>query len=158
MDWMQIAERSLAGMAPTNEESMAILAAPDEEMPAIVAAASRLRRRYFGNTVKINFLVNIKSGICPEDCHYCSQSKLSKATIDKYNLLSSNEIIDSGARIAAVACPFCTIMVSDGVKDAGAGEKVQVLDLAEVVARSLKRKAEIAAAASPTDGTAPAPA
>ena len=98
MNWMQIAERSLAGMAPTNEESMAILSAPDEEMPAIVAAAHVLRRRYFGNTVKVNFLVNIKSGICPEDCHYCSQSKLSKAAIDKYNLLSGGEILASALR------------------------------------------------------------
>ena len=75
-----------------------MLRAPDAEMPAIVAAAHRLRRRYFGNTVKVNFLVNIKSGICPEDCHYCSQSKLSKAPIDKYNLLSGGEILAAARR------------------------------------------------------------
>ena len=75
-----------------------MLRAPDAEMPAIVAAAHALRRRYFGNTVKVNFLVNIKSGICPEDCHYCSQSKLSKAPIDKYNLLSGGEILASARR------------------------------------------------------------
>lgn len=119
MDWMQIAARSLAGAAPTNEESLAILNAPDEEMPAIVAAASRVRRRYFGNTVKINFLVNIKSGICPEDCHYCSQSKLSKATIDKYNLLSSNEILDSALRGHAYgARRICMVASGRGPTDA----------------------------------------
>ncbi len=96
--WTQIANRALEGIAPTTGESHAILSAPDEEMPAIVAAAHRLRRRYFGNTVKINFLVNIKSGICPEDCHYCSQSKLSKAKIDKYGLLSGEEILESALR------------------------------------------------------------
>jgi biotin synthase len=98
MDWMEIARRSLAGAAPSREESLALLASRDEEMPAIVAAAHVLRRRYFGNTVKVNFLVNIKSGICPEDCHYCSQSKLSKAKIDKYNLLSGDEILSSALR------------------------------------------------------------
>jgi biotin synthase len=98
MDWMQIAERALEDIAPTADESLAILRTPDEEMPAIVAAAHRVRRRYFGNTVKVNFLVNIKSGICPEDCHYCSQSKLSKAPIDKYNLLSGGEILASALR------------------------------------------------------------
>lgn len=97
-DWMAISERALAGVAPTRDESLAVLMAPDEELPAIVAAAHRLRRRYFGNTVKINFLVNIKSGICPEDCHYCSQSKLSKAPIDKYNLLSGSEILTAAMR------------------------------------------------------------
>ena len=98
MDWMGIAERALAGVPPTDGESLAMLQAPDAEMPAIVAAAHLLRRRYFGNTVKVNFLVNIKSGICPEDCHYCSQSKLSKAPIDKYNLLSGAEILASAVR------------------------------------------------------------
>ncbi len=98
MDWMAMAERALAGAPPTTEESLAVLRAPDTEMPAIVAAAHVLRRRYFGNTVKVNFLVNIKSGICPEDCHYCSQSKLSKAAIDKYNLLSGAEILASAVR------------------------------------------------------------
>jgi biotin synthase len=97
-DWPGMADRSLAGIPPSREESLALLQAPPEEMPAIVAAAHRVRVRYFGNTVKINFLVNIKSGICPEDCHYCSQSKLSRAPIDKYNLLSGREIVDSALR------------------------------------------------------------
>jgi biotin synthase len=95
---MAMAERALEGAAPTTEESLAVLRAPDAEMPAIVAAAHVLRRRYFGDTVKVNFLVNIKSGICPEDCHYCSQSRLSKAPIDKYNLLSGDEILASARR------------------------------------------------------------
>jgi len=97
-DWMAIADRALAGALPSRGESLAMLAAPDAEMPEIVAAAGRLRRHFFGNTVKVNFLVNIKSGICPEDCHYCSQSKLSKASIDKYNLLSGEEILSSARR------------------------------------------------------------
>lgn len=57
----------------------------------------------------------------------------------------TSEILRSGATVAAVACPFCTIMITDGVKDAGAEEQVQVLDIAEVVRKSLsnirKRKA-----------------
>lgn len=98
MDWMRIAERALEGQPPSREESLAILRAPDGEMPAIVAAAHVLRRQYFGNTVKVNFLINIKSGICPEDCHYCSQSKLSRAPIDKYNMLPAADIITAARR------------------------------------------------------------
>jgi biotin synthase len=98
MDWSAIAGRALEDMAPTREESLAVLRAPDDETPAIVAAAHALRRHYFGNTVKLNFLVNIKSGICPEDCHYCSQSRVSRAPIDKYSLLSGGEILTSALR------------------------------------------------------------
>jgi Fe-S oxidoreductase len=54
-----------------------------------------------------------------------------------------DELIATGARTIATACPFCTIMVRDGVSDRGAEERVQVLNVSEVVARSLVRKREL---------------
>jgi Fe-S oxidoreductase len=56
----------------------------------------------------------------------------------------TEEILATGAEIAAVACPFCTIMITDGVKAKNMEEKVQVLDVAEVIAKSIRRKTEIA--------------
>ncbi len=56
----------------------------------------------------------------------------------------TDEIIATGAEVAAVACPFCTIMITDGVKARNMEEKVQVLDVAEVIAKSMKRKTELA--------------
>jgi len=44
--------------------------------------------------------MNAKSGLCPEDCGYCSQSKISTADIPKYNLLSRDKLLE-GARLAA---------------------------------------------------------
>jgi Fe-S oxidoreductase len=52
----------------------------------------------------------------------------------------ADEILATGAEAVAVACPFCTIMVTDGVKARNAEEKVQILDVAEVIAKSLARK------------------
>jgi biotin synthase len=97
-DWRALADRVIEGDAITREEAAALLASDDAAVPELVAAAGRVRRRYFGNTVKVNFLVNIKSGICPEDCHYCSQSKLSRAPIDKYGLLSGGDIATAARR------------------------------------------------------------
>jgi Fe-S oxidoreductase len=57
-----------------------------------------------------------------------------------------DEILEAGADTVATACPFCTIMLTDGVGDRGAGERVQVLNVSELVARSMKRKREIEAA------------
>src|SRR5262249_24099708 len=47
----------------------------------------------------------------------------------------------TGAEAVAVACPFCTIMVTDGVKARNMEEKVQILDVAEVIAKSLPKRA-----------------
>lgn len=73
----------------------------------------------------------------------------------RVNRNRTQEILESGAAVAAVACPFCTIMITDGVKDAGVEEKLQVLDIAEVVRKSLKniqaKKQAAAEAAAPAD-------
>ncbi len=63
----------------------------------------------------------------------------------------TDEILASGVQTVATACPFCTIMLRDGVQDRNAGERVQVLNVSELVAKSMKRKREleVAEAASP---------
>jgi Fe-S oxidoreductase len=60
----------------------------------------------------------------------------------------TDEILASGADTVATACPFCTIMLRDGVQDRNAAEKVQVLNVSELVAKSMKRKKEIEAGAA----------
>ena len=65
----------------------------DDGLLDLVAAAARLRRAHFGNTVKVNYLVNLKSGLCPEDCHYCSQRLGSRADILKYTWLKDDEAV-----------------------------------------------------------------
>jgi Fe-S oxidoreductase len=61
----------------------------------------------------------------------------------------TDEIIASGADTVATACPFCTIMLRDGVQDRNAAHKVQVLNVSELVAKSMKRKRELETANSP---------
>jgi Fe-S oxidoreductase len=54
-----------------------------------------------------------------------------------------DEVLASGAGTVATACPFCTIMLHDGVQDRNAGDKVAVLNVSELVAKSMKRRREI---------------
>ena len=56
---------------------------------------------------------------------------------ERVNLNRTDEILATDATVAAVACPFCNIMITDGVKQRNQDERVQVLDVAELVARSL---------------------
>src|SRR6478736_236558 len=114
-DWPDLADRVLSGHQTTPDEALAILRTPDDELLEILAAAYRLRRRWFGNTVQLYFLMNAKSGLCPEDCHYCSQSKISTAEISRYNLLSREKLLD-GARLAAErgSKTYCIVISARG--------------------------------------------
>src|SRR5204863_7352209 len=107
--------RSLRGEVLSEREALAILRAPDEELLDILAAAYRVRRHYFSNTVQLYFLMNAKSGLCPEDCHYCSQSKVSEAEIPKHNLLSRDKLLE-GARMAAErqSKTYCIVISARG--------------------------------------------
>lgn len=109
----QLAEAVLAGDPATPADALAVLRAGDDELLGLVAAAARLRRAYFGNTVKVNYLVNLKSGLCPEDCHYCSQRLGSKADILKYTWLKDDEAVaQATAGLRGGATRIC--MVSSG--------------------------------------------
>ena len=97
--WEALADRALRGEPPSRAEALAVLSSPDEELLLLLGAAYRVRRATFGKKVKLNLLMNAKSGVCPEDCGYCSQSIVSTAAIPKYSLLDE-EVILEGAREA----------------------------------------------------------
>ncbi|MCD0463498.1 biotin synthase BioB [Roseiconus lacunae] len=111
-DW---ADRVLSGGELTRDEARQILESDDDEILRLVDAASRIRKKHFGKTVQLYFLMNAKSGLCPEDCHYCSQSKISDAEIPKYNILKRDKLMDA-ARIAAEqgAKTYCLVISARG--------------------------------------------
>ncbi len=113
--WHELAQRVLDGHQPTREEALAVLKSPDVELLDLTAACYRIRHRYWGNTVQLYFLMNAKSGLCPEDCGYCSQSKISKAEIPVYNLLSESKLLDA-ARVCAEcgAATYCLVISARG--------------------------------------------
>ncbi|MEV4893219.1 biotin synthase BioB [Nonomuraea sp. NPDC055795] len=86
-----LVDKGLRGQAPTREEALAVLTTSDDELLDVVAAAGKVRRKWFGRRVKLNYLVNLKSGLCPEDCSYCSQRLGSKAEILTYTWLKPHE-------------------------------------------------------------------
>ena len=111
--WADLADRILSREhACSPEQALAVLQAPDGQILDILAAAYRLRRHYFGDTVKLNFLINAKSGACAEDCHYCSQSRLSDAPIRVYGLQTTQELLDGAARAVQLKASTCCIVLS----------------------------------------------
>ena len=111
VDYQQLANKALLDEQLSRSECQAVLDTPDDELLTLLQAAFTVRSRYFGKTVRLQMLMNAKSGACQEDCHYCSQSAVSTAPIERYNLLPQEQMI-AGARQAAAskAQRFCIVI------------------------------------------------
>jgi biotin synthase len=119
MTWLDsLADKALNRELPTRSEALAVLASGDDELMDVVAAAFRVRRKFFGRRVKLNYLVNIKSGLCPEDCFYCSQRVGSSADVLKYTWLKTAEVVASAeAGVAGGARRVCLVASGRGPTD-----------------------------------------
>ncbi|WP_019421347.1 biotin synthase BioB [Paenibacillus sp. OSY-SE] len=114
-DWRNLARKAIQGEALTREEALSVLRADDDELLAIMDAAYRVRRHYFGNKVKLNLIINAKSGYCPEDCGYCSQSRVSDAPIEKYTLLEKDILVDGAKKAMEMqAGTYCIVASGRG--------------------------------------------
>lgn len=130
--FQQLAETILNGIPATPENALAVLRTDDAELMSVVAAAGRLRRAYFGNTVKVNYLVNLKSGLCPENCHYCSQALGSETPILQYSWLTPDEAFtEADAGIRGGAGRVCLVA-------SGRGPSTRDIDKVTETVRGLK--------------------
>src|SRR5262245_36601133 len=110
-----LAERVLADEPPTRAEGLALLASGDDELPALLWAAFAVRAAHFGRRVKLCVLQNARSGLCPEDCGYCSQSAVSTADIERYRLVPVPELVAAARRAAAGgARRYCMVTSARG--------------------------------------------
>jgi biotin synthase len=111
-DYAVFARKALYDEALTRAECRDVLSTPDEDLLALLHAAFVVRAQYFGKTVRLQMLQNAKSGACQEDCHYCSQSVVSTASIERYNLLPQNQMIEGARRAAASKAQRYCIVIS----------------------------------------------
>ena len=111
-DYPVFTRKALNDEALTRAECRDVLSTPDEDLLALLHAAFVVRAQYFGKTVRLQMLQNAKSGACQEDCHYCSQSAVSTASIERYNLLPQNQMIEGARRAAASKAQRYCIVIS----------------------------------------------
>ena len=67
----QVLER---GVPLDEAQALAVLELPDARVPDALALAHQVRMRWCGPAVEVEGIVSLKTGGCPEDCHFCSQS------------------------------------------------------------------------------------
>src|SRR5690625_835819 len=93
MNWSTLAKDVMNGYELTEEKALSILNCPDLEILQLLEGARLIRHHYYGNKVKLNMIINTKTGFCPENCGYCAQSIESTAPIQKYRMLDKETIV-----------------------------------------------------------------
>lgn len=122
MDLTPLVEESIAGLAPDRSTCHALLQTPDDDLLPLLHASFCVRKHYFGYRVQIHVLKNAKSGLCPEDCHYCSQSSVSDASISRYPLRPKAEIVsDALTAHRGGAARYCIVTSGRGPTDGEVG-------------------------------------
>lgn len=132
--WEALADAVLEGAVPARDDAFAVLQSDDRELLAVLQAAFRVRYEHFGLKVKLNMIVNAKSGICPEDCGYCSQSIVSTASVPKYSMLDRATLVagahEAWARKAGTYC----------IVASGRGPSARELREVSAAVRQIKRE------------------
>jgi biotin synthase len=91
-----------------------VLRLPDDELPAALAVAHEVRMRWCGPEVEVEGIVSLKTGGCPEDCHFCSQSGLFTSPV-RAVWLDIPALVEAARQTAATgATEFCIVAAVRG--------------------------------------------
>ena len=98
--FLSLAHKILLGKPPSKDEYHHIAAVSDGEIFSLFPGADQLRNAFYQKGIHLCTICNAKSGNCSEDCAFCSQSRVSKASITTYPLLSREELQQAGRAAA----------------------------------------------------------
>ncbi len=76
-----------------------------------------------------------KNGLC---CGAGGAQMWMEEKYERVNLKRTEQLLETGADLIGVACPFCMIMITDGVKAKGLQEQVKVMDISEIVMAAME--------------------
>ena len=86
-------DKVLAGDRITMDEAETLLATDD--VMTLADSANTITRKFNGDVVDVEALINAKSGKCPEDCSFCAQSTFYETGVNKYPLLPAEQIVEN---------------------------------------------------------------
>lgn len=102
------------GVGLSAEDVLQVLQLPDEDIPQLLALAHEVRMRWCGPEVEVEGIVSVKTGGCPEDCHFCSQSGLFPSPV-RAAWLDIPSLVEAAVQTAATgASEFCIVAAVRG--------------------------------------------
>jgi biotin synthase len=97
------------------DELEALAAQPDESVTSLAALAHEVRLAYAGPTVEVEGILSAKTGGCPEDCQFCSQSASYDTGVQATAFLDTDEVLQAARETAEVgASEFCIVLAVRG--------------------------------------------
>ena len=118
-DVIDIARRQVLGEGRglDSGQVLACLRLPDERLGELLALAHEVRMRWCGPEVEVEGIVSVKTGGCPEDCHFCSQSGRFESPVRSV-WLNVPELVEAARATAATgATEFCIVAAVRGPDD-----------------------------------------
>ena len=115
----------------TPDELRALVQLPPESVPALAALAHEVRLAWCGPEVEVEGILSAKTGGCPEDCSFCSQSARFESPVKATPFLDADEILAAAEETVKVgASEFCIVLAVRGPD-----ERImrQVLDVVPLV-------------------------
>src|SRR5690348_14721831 len=115
-DLLQVARAQVleAGRGLTQAQALACLQLPDDRLDELLALAHQVRMRWCGPEVEVEGIVSLKTGGCPEDCHFCSQSGLFTSPV-RAVWLDIPALVEAARQTAATgATEFCIVAAVRG--------------------------------------------
>ncbi|OBI10241.1 biotin synthase BioB [Mycolicibacter heraklionensis] len=107
----QVLER---GEALRRDQVLEVLQLPDDRLDELLALAHEVRMRWCGPEVEVEGIISLKTGGCPEDCHFCSQSGLFSSPV-RSAWLDIPSLVEAAKQTAKTgATEFCIVAAVRG--------------------------------------------
>ena len=102
------------GIGLSKEEILQVLQLPDDNLQDLLALAHEVRLAWCGEEVEVEGIVSLKTGGCPEDCHFCSQSGLFESPV-RAAWLDIPGLVEAAKQTAKTgATQFCIVAAVKG--------------------------------------------
>nr|WP_203597053.1 biotin synthase BioB [Actinomadura bangladeshensis] len=102
------------GRGLSERQVLDVLTLPDDRLEDLLALAHEVRMRWCGPEVEVEGIVSLKTGGCPEDCHFCSQSGKFESPVRSV-WLNIPELVEAARETAKTgATEFCIVAAVRG--------------------------------------------
>lgn len=110
----QVLER---GVGLDQDQTLQVLQLPDDQLDALLELAHEVRMKWCGPDVEVEGIISLKTGGCPEDCHFCSQSGLFASPV-RSAWLDIPSLVEAAKQTAKTgATEFCIVAAVRGPDD-----------------------------------------